>query len=73
MSAPPTKPSGGGLSLYADLLEPGGHKAGAASTISSAPVKYDIQRSGSGGDEDPAAQQKKKDGTVYCTRAYMLP
>lgn len=64
MSTPPTKPSGGGLSLYADLLEPDRQKSAAASTISSAPVKYDIQRSGSAGEDDAVAQQKKKDGTV---------
>jgi hypothetical protein len=58
MSAPPKK--GGGLSLYADLLQPNKQNA-SGSTISSAPVRYDIQKSGSAGDEDA---QRKKDGTV---------
>jgi hypothetical protein len=54
MAAPPKKV--GGMSLYADLL--GGDKQKAGSTISGAPVKYDVKK-----DEDEAAQ-KKKDGTV---------
>lgn len=54
--APPPKKSGG-LSLYADLLEP--EKKGAI--IPGAPVKYDLSRTGSSGDE--AAKARKKDGT----------
>jgi hypothetical protein len=49
----------GGLSLYADLLEPDKSKTSSA-TISGAPVRYDIQKN-NGGDEDVV---KKKDGTV---------
>ncbi|KAK5171356.1 uncharacterized protein LTR77_004500 [Saxophila tyrrhenica] len=64
MATPPTKPSGGGLSLYADLLEPDRQKSAGAGTISSAPVRYDIQRSGSAGEEDAAVQQKKKDASL---------
>lgn len=55
MAEPQKKASG--FSLYADLLDPD-----KGSTISGAPVKYDLQRSGSGSDEQ--APQKKKDGTV---------
>jgi hypothetical protein len=58
MAAQPPKKSGG-LSLYADLLEPEKSKTSSA-TISGAPVRYDIQK-GNGGDEDVV---KKKDGTV---------
>lgn len=54
MSAPPKKT--GGFSLYADLI--GDNKN---STISGAPVKYDIQKSGG---DDEVHQQKKRDGTV---------
>jgi len=43
-----------GLSLYAHLI------GGDSSTISSAPVKYDVKKA----EEDAAAAQKKKDGTV---------
>ena len=57
MSAPPKK--AGGLSLYADLLDPDKEKQQAA-TISGAPVKYELQKN-SGGEEEAA---KKKDGTV---------
>jgi hypothetical protein len=52
MSAPPKKT--GGFSLYADLLD---DKKG--STISGAPVKYDIKNIA--GDE----VQKKRDGIVW--------
>lgn len=60
MAAPPKKPAGGGLSLYADLLEPDKSKTSSA-TISSAPVKYDVKSSSSAAEE---AAAKKKDGTV---------
>jgi hypothetical protein len=58
MAAPEPKKAGG-LSLYADLLEPGNkQQQSSGSVISAAPVKYDLQRSA--GQDD--AQQKKKDG-----------
>lgn len=63
MSGAAKKAAGaGGLSLYADLLDSDKQKA-AGATISSAPVKYNIQKNGSGGSEEEALQ-KKKDGTV---------
>jgi hypothetical protein len=54
MSAPPKKM---GLSLYADLLDPEKAKS-QGTTISSAPVKYDVKK------ETDEEAQKKKDGTV---------
>lgn len=53
MSAPPKKM---GLSLYADLLDPEKAKA-QGTTISGAPVKYDVKK------ETDEEVQKKKDGT----------
>ena len=58
MAAQPPKKAGG-LSLYADLLDPDKSKPSSA-TISGAPVRYDIQKS-NGGEEDVV---KRKDGTV---------
>lgn len=54
MSVPPKKT--GGFSLYADLLDDK-----KSSTISGAPVKYDIQKSGG---DDEVQKQTKRDGTV---------
>jgi hypothetical protein len=54
MTAPPRK--AGGMSLYADLL--GGDKQTGGSTISGAPVRYDVKK------DDEEAAQRRKDGTV---------
>ena len=64
----PKKAGGGGLSLYADLLEPDKQKA-AGATISGAPVKYDVKKQDSGEDE---AGAKKKDGTVLMPANFLL-
>ena len=63
MSAPLQKKTG--LSLYADLLEPEKQKQ-PGTTISSAPVKYDVKAGG--GDEEA---QKKKDGTVMMPTIFL--
>lgn len=61
MSAPPKKPGGiGGMSLYANLLGEK-QKVDQATTISGAPVRYNVAKAEA--DESEAAQ-KKKDGTV---------
>lgn len=59
MAAPTPRKTGGGggLSLYANLLDKSGQAGGA--TISSAPVKYEAL---SAAEEEALA--KKKDGTV---------
>jgi hypothetical protein len=68
MAAPPPKKAGG-LSLYADLLDPSSkQQQPSGSIISAAPVKYDLQRSGSNGQDD--AQQKKKDGIYPRLKLY---
>ncbi|KAK4551981.1 hypothetical protein LTR86_010773 [Recurvomyces mirabilis] len=54
-----------GLSLYADLLDTNKEKA-ASSTISSAPVKYNVAKDDEEG--EAAAAAKKKDGTFQPVR-----
>lgn len=54
MAAPPKK---GGLSLYANLLQP--EKEAQGATIAGAPVRYDTKKL-----EEEKEAQKKKDGRV---------
>lgn len=57
MSGPPKKT---GLSLYADLLDPA-KKGQSGSTISSAPVKYELKQTAT---DTSGPALKKQDGRV---------
>lgn len=63
MSAPPPPPKGG-MSLYANLLNP---KSDSSTSISSAPVLYD------NGDKDDAAKKDVNPGTLQLPLSFIHP